>query len=146
MPDLYKKLREADGSLPTPCKRFFRLADGACVERRTDYHPDWVRFLAETENETVNIADADPVPPPGLAELAENALDAVNWQGWKDRITAGRSAVVAMGNDTTGIPNATTRNRFVQLFGGLLDAHEATGRMLHDILVALSKTDDQTPL
>lgn len=68
MPDLYKKLREADGSLPTPCRRFFRFADGAGIERHTDYHPDWVRFLAETENETVNIADADPVPPPGLAD------------------------------------------------------------------------------
>lgn len=146
MPNLYKKLREVDGSLPIPCRRFFRLVDGACLERRTDYHPDWQRFLIETENETINIVDADPVPPPSLADLAIVALDGVNWQGWKDRITAGRSAVVAMGNDTTGIPSAPTRTRFVSLFTGLLDAHESTGRMLHDILVALSKTDDQTPL
>lgn len=140
---MYKRLRDLLGQIDN--NRFLRLADGACIPR-DPANTDWQQFLIDTENETINIADADPVPPPGLVELAQTALETINWQGWKDRIANGRTAVTAMDADTLGIPNAITRNRFVALFGGLLDAHEATGRMLHDILVALSRTDDNTPL
>jgi len=142
---LYKKLREVDGSLPNPVRRFFRYADGAAIQRRTDYHPDWERFLAETQNETINIDEADPIPP-SIAELADTALASVNWVAWKNRIATARTAITEMGNDTTGIPNATTRNRFVALHTGQVDAIEAIGKMLHQILDALSKTNDITPM
>lgn len=148
---LYRKLRDELNNVDPD--RVLRLTDMALITRDG---AGWEQYLLETEGGTINVEDAYPIPPPGIAELADRALQAINWSQKIIAAQAGQTLINGLTNDIADINAALTlltvkpalvaymtkQRNFDQ---GLLDEAVDTLIRWRKLLQALSKTTDATP-
>lgn len=116
--------------------------DSIAVGNTTD--PRWQRVQAWMAQGNTIEPPPDTSAQEQVRRLARQALQAVNWQQEvatiaagrtivdqiQATLTPGRALVTAIRNDTTGIPNATTRNRLADVLAGMMDNHERAALVL----------------
>jgi hypothetical protein len=117
---------------------------------------DYEQFLVETEGGTININPADPIAPPGIADLAREALHAIDWSAKIALVVAGRTSVDASRVDTdnlrlaANLTEARTRaadalDKHSNVLDGLIDEAEDNLRRWRKLLQAFSMTEDTAP-